>query len=274
MHIEMICGNTGYIDTGYGLVALYKINDNEIILFDSGDSRADEMISLFDENRLSVKAILFTHLHIDHVSNNQAFYDRYNCDILIFNNNIETFLKRRDPKYPYKVIEYSPYLNIYGVEICVIPTPGHSPEHVALVTPDGVCCIGDAIVSHPLLETLKLPYIEDVERAMLSMEDIRRMPYPYFVVSHRSVIPNKDISALVEDNIQKELLLYDVLRRQITAPTTMDEAVTNFMLALKISAQKAQELVYMREIVKTRIRTLAEAGEFTISGDKIIPLSF
>jgi len=274
MQVEMICGNTGYVDTGYGLVALYKINDSEIILIDSGDGRADDMIELFDKNGLSVKAIVFTHLHIDHVTNNQPLYDRYKCDIIFYSTDVEDFVRRRDPRYPYKQFELSPTVDIAGVEMGVIHTPGHSPDHIALVTPDNVCCIGDAIISHPLLDDSKLPYIEDVERAILSMEEIRHMPYPYYVVSHRAVIPKQELSALIDENIQKELHLYDVLRLQITSPTTMDDAVTNFMLSINISASRIQQLPYMRETVKARIRTLAEAGECVIIGEEIFPANY
>ena len=273
MHIEHICGRTSCIDTGHELITIYQIDEKNIILFDSGLNNADEMIKVFDEKGFWVKAIVFTHLHIDHVSNNQAFYDRYKCDIIAYSTDIEDFIRRRDPQYPYRQFALAPSINIEGVEIGIIHTPGHCPDHIALVTPDNVCCLGDAIISYPLLNEFKLPYIEDVERAILTMEEIRHMHYPYYVISHSAVVTKADIPMLVDKNIQKELQLYDVLRRQITAPTTMDEAVTNFMLSINISAERIPKLPYMCETVKARIRTLAEAGECIINGEEILPLN-
>ena len=72
-------------------------------------------------------------------------------------------------------------------------------------------------------------------------------------------------------DIQKELELYDLLRHRITQPTTMDEAVTDFMLSLHISPRRVREAWYLRATVQERIRTLAEAGELILDGEKIFP---
>jgi len=274
MQIEHIYKDTGYIDTGYGLITVYRSSENEVILLDSGDDRADELISLLDKSGLTVRAIVCTHLHSDHIANNNALYAKYNCDIFVYTTDINDFIERRNPKYPYHIIDPTSDLVIDNVKIGIFPTPGHIPDHLSLVTPDGVCCLGDSIISQPLLDNSKLPYIEDVERAILTMEDIRTRDHPYFVVSHRGVISQKDISSLIDANIKKELDIYDILRRQIATTTTMEEAVLEFMVSRKISAKRIQQSEHMRNTVKARIRTLADAGEFIIEGEKIIPLNF
>ena len=41
----------------------------------------------------------------------------------------------------------------------LISLPGHSVGHTGVVTPDGICCIGDAIVSEDVLRVSKMPYM-------------------------------------------------------------------------------------------------------------------
>ncbi len=42
-------------------------------------------------------------------------------------------------------------------EFRILYTPGHSAGHICTVTPDNVCYVADALLSHELLEA-KLPY--------------------------------------------------------------------------------------------------------------------
>jgi len=95
--LEMICGKTGYIDTGYGLVAVYRFSENEVILFDSGDEHADEIILLLDSLNLKIRAIVCTHLHYDHTANNNELYDRYNPEIFLYGHDFANFKMRTPP---------------------------------------------------------------------------------------------------------------------------------------------------------------------------------
>ena len=271
MNLEMIRGKTGYIDTGYGLAAVYRSSETEVILIDSGNKLADEIIALFDSLDLKIGAVVCTHLHYDHTANNNILYDRYNPEIFLYGHDFANFKMRTSPRYPYNIIDPTSDLVIDGISFKIIPTPGHTPDHLAFVTPDDVCCIGDALISQPLLSESKLPYIEDVEQAILTMEEIRRMKYPHFLVCHKGVVLSKDMPSLIDDNIKKELELYDVIRNQISAPTLIEDAVVDFMRQRKISESRIQQSYTMRNTVRARILTLAEAGEFKIEGEYIVP---
>lgn len=273
MNIEHICGNTGYIDTGYSLITVYRCSENEVILLDTGNEHAEDMINLFDSLDISVAAIICTHLHYDHTANNNDLYDRFKPKIFLPNGDFEYLKMRTDYHYPFSIIDPSQPLIVDNARFEIIPSPGHSPDHLAFVTPDNVCCIGDALISQPLLSESKLPYIEDVDRAILTMEKIREMKYPYFAVSHKGVILQNDMSALIDENIKKEIELYDIIRNQITAPTLIEDAVINFMRLRGISENRIQQSYSMKNTVKSRILTLAEAGEFTIDGDVVRPLN-
>jgi len=160
----------------------FALSERELVLIDSGERPDEEFTAFFKDNGLSVRAVLCTHLHPDHVANNFALYEKYGCEIFLPQ---ERFLFKEERAYPYKTIT-AHSINICGAEIGVIRTPGHSPGHVAYVTPDGVCCVGDALISQPLLGFSKMPYLEDVEQAILSMEKLRTLPYEHYIIAHRT----------------------------------------------------------------------------------------
>ena len=271
MQLHHVYKNTWYTDTGYGLLTICRISDSEVFLFDSGDDKADEIIALLDERGWSVRAVFCTHLHHDHIFNNHALYERYGAEIWLTGGKLPSYVTRTKLNYPFRLIGSADVLDVAGHRIRVIPTPGHTPDHVIFINPDGVGCLGDALISHEILNGFKLPYIEDVDRAILSLEELRLLDCPWFVLAHRAAVPQEQFSALIDENIQKELELYDLLRHRITQPTTMDEAVTDFMLSLHISPRRVREAWYLRATVQERIRTLAEAGELILDGEKIFP---
>ena len=68
----------------------------------------------------------------------------------------------------------------------MISLPGHSVGHTGVVTPDGISCIGDAIVSEDVLRVSKLPYMATY-RSLGSMEKVRSLNYEIYVIAHQSV---------------------------------------------------------------------------------------
>lgn len=72
MKINNIRGNTYLIDTGRTYIPFYKLNENEIILMDSGLANREgrNIDKILEENHFKVVGIICTHAHSDHVGNN------------------------------------------------------------------------------------------------------------------------------------------------------------------------------------------------------------
>lgn len=270
MQWETVLGNTGYIKTIHALIPTYRLPSGELLLFDSGPQPDPKLLAELERLGLRVRAVLCTHLHIDHIANNQALVERHGAEILAHAEELPLLLSRQEAPYPITTITEGP-VNIGGVQVGVIPTPGHSPGHLAYVTPDGVCCIGDSMMSLRLLQHAKMPYMEDVDRSILTMEALRQTRYPFYIAAHKAVVPLAELPDLVEANIQKELDLYALLRRSITAPLPMEEAVTAYLLAAGIRAREMLEMFYVRHTAKVRLEALSKAGEFTIKEGVIAP---
>ena len=96
-----------------------------------------------------------------------------------------------------------------------------------------------------------------------------RMP-----VGSEGVVPGSELPALIDENIQKELDLYDRLRACLTEPLDMDAAIDRYLNAIDILNPKVMELGYVRWTARRRICALAQAGEFAVEGERVNPQAF
>ena len=277
-----ITDKTDYIDLGWSLVAVYHLTDTELILIDSGTVPAPEFLADLELRGLTVRAILCSHPHHDHIANNPALYQRYNCEIYVPEEGLTSASEAGYPLYPdtpgltelpplIPIPAGAPYLEIDGARLQLIPTPGHMPGHLAIATPDGVCFLGDAVVSPEILPLFKLPYMTDVDQSLESMETIRQTRYPFYLVSHKGLTPFAGLQELVELNVKKELDIYDILRGQITRPLPLEDLVSRFLNALNVSPRK-QSSPWIRETSLSRIHSLIRAGEISLEDGIVCPV--
>ena len=263
MKILNIKGKTSYIARNGALIGLYFITESQVLMIDSGVKPDEEMLDFLRGQKLDIKAVLCTHMHPDHVANNQALHRDFGAQIYM----TEEPFRFKWEGYPYSIICPGKQ-EFYGVEIEAVTAYGHSPGQLALITPDNVCFVGDAVISQPLLAQSKLPYIEDVEQAIISMEKLRGLNCDYFVAAHEAVLKPEEFSALVDENIQKELELYEKLRLTVDKPMEIEQAIDIFMDELGVT-KKVQSYEHTREPVRARLRTLAKAGELIIEGGTV-----
>ena len=70
-------------------IGIYKVDDNNVYLIDSGNDKdaGKKILKIIEENNWKVKGIITTHSNADHIGGNKIIQDRTNCEILA--NNIE-----------------------------------------------------------------------------------------------------------------------------------------------------------------------------------------
>lgn len=274
LELKQLRGQTGYLELPGSTIPVYRMSDDEILLFDSGREPSPELMDLLEKEKLQVRAVVCTHLHEDHIANNEALVAKYGTRIYASALDILELQARETVSYPISAIEDSNELDIAGVSIGILPTPGHTDGHLAYVTPDGVCCVGDAIMTQKPLKRAKIPYMDDVDRSIISMEILRETAYPFYIVAHKGVISQTELRELVEENIQKELDLYELLRKQIAEPMEIEEVTNDFIRAAGVLSQKMLETNYVRHTARVRIFALVNAGEFSMEEGLIVPKPF
>lgn len=271
MKRKTLCGKTGYLETQYALLPLYHLSEREIVLFDSGVDEDEALLQLLEREGLRVRAVICTHLHPDHVANNKALIDRHGAEIFGHHLEFPYFHEHFGDPYPVTPIHDGDTMWLDGVPFRTLHTPGHSPGHLVLVTPDSVCCVGDAFMTREELERSKIPYMDDVDRAIISMEDLRQTRFPWYIVAHKGVVTRAELDDLIDRNVQKELVLYDLLRKSLQGPTPLEQVVTDFIRAAGVRSDKMVEETFVRHTARVRILALAGVGEFSIEKDIVIP---
>ncbi len=253
---------------------MYRKPDGNVILIDSGTTPSQELLDVLEREALHVRAVICTHLHVDHIANNSALVSRYGTEIFATSPELEdAAFWGVQFSYPITEIPREGRLEINGVPFETIATPGHSAGHQLVVTPDGVCCLGDSIMTAKRIQTAKIPFMRDITESILSMEKLRQLHEPLYLAAHKGVIRLKELSETIDLNIQKELELYDVLRRIIREPMEIDDLEIEFMKAAGVSNPRTMNLRFMHVTARARILELVNAGEFQMQGTVISPLS-
>ena len=258
-----LVGKTGYILAAGALIPTYILNDREIVLVDSGLHYDPGLVSFIRAVGVSVYAVLQTHLHEDHVANNRILINRFGTRIIADAKEVEMVHSasnlRRDWRelrpetkdkylrtYSYKIESIEDgqeEIVLRGIPFKIVPLYGHSEGHLGYVTPDGVLCTGDAILSPAMAQYSKMPYFEDIGKAIESLNRLLQTDYPYYAQN----------LALLE-RIHVEML------ELINDPVTLDELVSSVMYGLGIRFGNETRNAYLKTTISSRVKYLVETG--------------
>lgn len=220
MNLIQVKGNTWVLE-GIEYIPLYRLEDGRCILLDTGlGEEQEELEAALLAYGLKPVGILCSHAHVDHCGNNAFFQRKYGaqvaltapeagmcCSIL----NLKCYCLVVSPNMAQEemanmvhtadviIPEQDGPFSFQGVEFQIIHTPGHSPAHVSVITPDGVCYVGDALLSQEMLGA-KLPYALAHHLAHESREKLKAVDADVFLMAHRGMCDGDQIAQLVEDN--------------------------------------------------------------------------
>ena len=284
MEYKKILGNTGVIGTNGTMIPVYRLSEKHIVMIDSGPKCDDSLIAALKEAGMSVSAVLCTHFHPDHTANNSLLVRTFGTRIfapeadicpkrfeIVQYGNIALSKNclRELPEYPIFPIARSGEIEIEDKKFEIIDTAGHTEGHLAYVTPDGVCCVGDAMISANVLQQLKLPYFECIKAAVESMKRLVSGNYPYYVISHCGVENAASISAVLQAFLDKREELFSAFRRVIkNTPQSAD--ITAFMKEIGIVRKDFLENGILQEATKSYLSILADMGEVRIDGERVV----
>lgn len=265
MELHIISGNTAYIDVGLTAVGVYLIDDRRCILLDCGPASVRERLeSALEEAGLVPDGVIASHSHYDHFGNATYFQKKYDIPVAITFGEAE--LCRTIPAIKGYLFAYTagevmddPDLNtlpcdvdrvimpseehfyLRGVKFGVLRTPGHSPEHAAIITPDRVCYAGDALLCGRPLEASKLAYSYNVRQAIESVELFRGLPCSHILCAHKGVVP-APFDAFLDENAR-----------------TMEERLA--AVAALIDREMSTEEIYtaVRDAMQIRVDTIRKA---------------
>ena len=245
--------NTYYINYPVK-VGVYRANENEVYLIDSGnDKNAGRRImkKVLDENKWKLKGIINTHSNADHIGGNAYLQQQTGCKI--FTSGLEAAFTNYpvlEPSflyggYPFKefrdkflLAQPSNAVDIgdpdFPNELEIIPLPGHFFDMIGIRTPDDVVFLGDCVSSRAVLERYQICFIYDIAEYLDTLDKVETMEAAVFVPSHTEAV--EDIRGLVSINREKVYTvssrILSLLRTPMSFETLLKHLFTGFNIAM------------------------------------------
>lgn len=221
-------------------IGIYKVNDTEVYLIDSGNDKdaGRKVRKILNENGWSLKGIINTHSNADHIGGNKYLQQQTGCKI--FADGIEAAFTKYpllEPSflyggYPCKDLRHKFLLasesDVCGItdaafpkELEVIPLRGHFFDMIGIRTPDNVVFLADCISSKSTLEKYQISFIYDVAEYLNTLDKVETMEAAMFVPAHSDVTNN--IKSVVQLNRQKVFDISNEIQSILKTPMCFEE---------------------------------------------------
>ena len=233
-------------------IGVYKINENEVFLIDSGNDKdaGKKILKIIDEQGWSVKGIITTHSNADHIGGNKIIQDRTGCKI--YATSIEKSFSENpilETSFLYGGYPFKDLRNKFlcakesNVELIdnnlpdgleVINLKGHFFEMIGIKTDDNVYFLGDSLFSEETINKYHLFFIYDVKEFLNSLDVLSNLDGKLFIPSHTEAL--SDLSNLIEINRNKVLeisnKIYDVCKEEKTFEEILKIIFDDYKLTL------------------------------------------
>lgn len=289
MEIKEIKGNTFCIDTGMTYIPFYKINSEEIIMLDSGwaEGEREGIDELLEKNNFKIVAILCTHAHVDHVGNNAYLKKKHNCIIampayeaLICSSTVNLKLYYNSQTLTevtehfghmvcvtdIMILDNQHSILVGDIEFKILHTPGHSPAHICIITPDDVAYLGDTLISYEVMRGAKMPYAYILSEDLKSKLKLYDLKYSKYVVAHKGMYD--DITKLIADNIDFYKNRALTIASVIEGAMTMEDILKAVIKSLNIHVKSRYRYTIIERMLNSYVEYLNETGIIDLNMDK------
>ena len=243
MEMLHVLGNTYAAVGSTALLPIYKLNERDIVLIDTGYAKLDRagLVNLLDGSGLVPKYVLCSHAHFDHTGNVRYLQER--CGAKAILSLIEAGISVNPDSYRANYValtygksrelfleecftadrvlrETDTSLELDGRTFGILPLPGHSAGHLGFVTPDGAAYVGDCLISQSEIDGAKLPTSMFIARDLESKAYLKTTDYPVYILAHKEVVRREALEGLIDRNIgfiqRKRAELLEVLEDGMT----------------------------------------------------------
>lgn len=254
MELVPIGKKTYYIKNATN-IGVYKINENDVCLIDSGNDKeaGKKILKIINEQGWNVKYIINTHSNADHIGGNKLIQDRTNCIILA--NNVErafTEFPILESSFLYGGYPFKDIRNKFLLAKESVVTPldnnlpdgleyfslkGHFFDMIGIKTSDNIYFLADSLFSEETITKYHLFYIYDVKEFLNTLDYLETLEGDVFIPSHCAETDN--ISSLIEINKCKvnEIIdiIYNACKNEITFEQLLKYIFDEFNLVMNVN---------------------------------------
>lgn len=258
-------------------IGLYLDGDNGVYLIDSGnDKEAGRKVrQILDKNGWTLRAILCTHSHADHIGGCKYLKAQTGCKV--YAPGVERDFTRHtllEPAllyggFPPKALRHKFLMaqesdadELASAELPegfeIIPLPGHCFEMVGFRTPDDVVFIADCLSSRATLEKYRIGFIYDVQAYLDTLEEVKSLSGAFFVPAHAEAC--EDVSELAQYNIDTVNEIAGRIKSICTQPVNFEALLKRLFdeYALELSFE---QYALVGSTVKSYLAWLMDKGQ-------------
>ena len=270
-------GNTYYID-GPTNLGVYKLNDTDCVLIDSGTSKEGPIIeTILRRHGLKLKYLINTHCHVDHSGSNLYLKKITGCKIIAsrveraFFTDSQLDLSFMYGGYPLE--EYNSYLLHVdeNKDTCSLENmprdlryfdlPGHHHGMIGVRTSDGVYFVADTICTKELIDKQHIMLVYDVEGYFNSLDLVKSFHGNIIVPSHCPV--TTDIKDLAQYNKDKMYEIINLIKSLLKENDyTAEELVSKIFDQYKLKITYNKHLL-INSTIKSYLSYLANRKEIS-----------
>lgn len=271
-----VLNNTYYINCP-AKIGLYLDVDKDVYLIDSGnDKEAGRKVrQILDKNGWTLRAILCTHSHADHIGGCKYLQAQTGCKV--YSPGVERDFTRHtllEPAllyggFPPKALRHKFLMaqesdadELASAELPegfeIIPLPGHCFEMVGFRTPDDVVFLADCLSSRATLEKYRIGFIYDVQAYLDTLEKVKSLSGAFFVPAHAESC--EDVSELAQYNIDTVNEIAGRIKSICTQPVNFEALLKRLFdeYALELSFE---QYALVGSTVKSYLAWLMDKGQ-------------
>ena len=260
-------------------IGLYRINEEEVYLIDSGNDKdaGRKVRKILDEKGWKLKGILNTHSNADHIGGNRYLQQQTGCKV--FSGGIEAAFTRypvlepsflyggypgKDLRHKFLMAQESSVSDFSDMEfpgeIEIIPLKGHFFDMVGFRTQDDVIYLADCLSSEETLDKYKIGFIYDVAAYIDTLESVKKMKGKMFVPSHAEA--TDDIKPLAQYNIDKVFEVGDKIAQLCSEPSCFENILQRIFSDYGL-IMNFEQYVLIGSTVRSYLSWLKDTGRVT-----------
>ncbi|MEG1999976.1 MAG: MBL fold metallo-hydrolase [Evtepia sp.] len=283
MNLTKVKGNTFFLE-GRQHIPLYQLDEHHCILMDPG--RADERTGIeeaLQEAQLVPVGVMISHMHYDHHENTRYFKEKYKCqsalarqdaelcrDLVSLRNHLYTFtpgLLEKTPRLQnlicdtdYCILPSETSIEFMGATFGILHTPGHSPSHICITTPDDVCFVGDCLMTDSELATAKVPFVFDLAQDIKSKEKLMQTHHAAYLFSHQG-IETPPLDRLTKANMQLIDTVLALFLRVVSKPMMLSDIYGSVSRQLGLASGHPMRAFYLERYLRPYLDYLIDEGK-------------
>lgn len=279
----MLTARCGYLP-GSNNLGVVRTGDGGAIAIDTGIDKdaARRLRKALDAAKLTLRAIINTHHHADHIGGN-AFLVRNIAGVAVYAPVFEAALigeTRIEPLYlnmgaappapltskfvlaKAAAVDHTfdgATLEVAGVTLEVVALPGHTLGQVGLAL-DGVCYAADAFFGAQIVAKHVLPYAQHAGQQLQSLATLAARDEAWYVPGHGEVLARADLATTLEVNRAAIERVTQVVFDLLTEPADLHTLGRRVRAALGIEIGAVAQYAVFLSGVAGHLARLAHEG--------------